>query len=136
MTTIVADTGEIEQIRLHKPCDATTNPSLLLKAVQLPEYKPLLETAISEARQALPNVSPDRVVAEVIDRLAVEFGCKILEVVPGLVSTEIDARPSFDAESMVERARHIIRLYAAKGVDTGRVLIKLSTTWEGIPAAQ
>lgn len=127
-TTVVADTGNFQQLAQFKPQDATTNPSLILKAVLQPEYLPLLrQTAQQWKSQPLD---------EVVDRLLVRFGCEILAVVPGRVSTEVDARLSFDTEATVTRAERLIALYQAAGVHTDRVLIKIAATWEGIEAAR
>jgi transaldolase len=126
-TTVVADTGDFLQLAQYKPTDATTNPSLILKAVQKPKYAPLMKVVIDAHR----HVSLD----EQMDRLLVRFGCQILEVVPGRVSTEVDARLSFDTEATLMRARRVIGLYAAAGVASNRVLIKIAATWEGIQAA-
>lgn len=127
-TTVVADTGNFQQLAQFKPQDATTNPSLILKAVLQPEYLRLLrQTAQQWKSQPLD---------EVVDRLLVRFGCEILAVVPGRVSTEVDARLSFDTEATVTRAERLIALYQAAGVHTDRVLIKIAATWEGIEAAR
>ncbi len=126
-TTVVADTGDFLQLAQFKPTDATTNPSLILKAVQKPEYAPLMAEVINAHR----HESLD----EQMDRLLVRFGCKILEVVPGRVSTEVDARLSFDTATTLMRARRVIALYADNGVERNRVLIKIAATWEGIQAA-
>ncbi|RZL95490.1 MAG: transaldolase, partial [Variovorax sp.] len=128
-TTVVADTGDFRQLAQFKPRDATTNPSLILKAVQKPEYRPLLDEAVSEHRGLA--------VDEVIDRLLVRFGTEILSIIPGRVSTEVDARLSFDTAATIERAERIVALYRAQDVDVGkRVLIKIASTWEGIAAAR
>jgi transaldolase len=127
-TTVVADTGNFKQLAQFAPQDATTNPSLILKAVQQPEYAPLLASVASAQRGAA--------IAEVIDRVLVRFGLEILRVVPGRVSTEVDARLSFDSAATVARARRIMALYAAEGVPRERVLIKIAATWEGIRAAE
>lgn len=126
-TTVVADTGNFMQLAQFAPRDATTNPSLILKAVQQPEYAPLLAEVVA-ANPGLP-------LAQVIDRVLVRFGLEILKVVPGRVSTEVDARLSFDRAATVQRARDIMALYAAAGVGRDRVLIKVAATWEGIQAA-
>ena len=126
-TTVVADTGDFLQISTYKPRDATTNPSLILKAVQKPEYAPLLAASIA----ACQGKSLD----DVVDHLLVSFGVKILGIVPGRVSTEIDARLSFDTPAMVARALKTIALYRAHGIAAERVLIKVASTWEGIQAA-
>ncbi|MDQ8031153.1 MAG: transaldolase [Bordetella sp.] len=127
-TTVVADTGDFETMRALRPTDATTNPSLILKAVQKDAYRPLLERTARDHRGAS--------LAERTDRLLVAFGREILDIVPGRVSTEVDARLSFDTRATVERARGLIALYAAAGVPRERVLIKIASTWEGIEAAR
>lgn len=127
VTTVVADTGDFLQISASKPQDATTNPSLILKAVQKPEYASLLAASVAACRGKSVN--------DVVDHLLVSFGVKILDIVPGRVSTEIDARLSFDAPAMVERALTTIALYRAQGIASERVLIKVASTWEGIQAA-
>lgn len=127
-TIIVADTGDFEAIRQHQPTDATTNPSLILKATQDARYRPLLDEVIKD--------HPDADTEDILDHLLVLFGRKILEVVPGRVSTEVDARLSFDTEATVARARRLIQLYEAAGIDKQRVLIKIASTWEGIEAAK
>ena len=126
-TTVVADTGDFKQLAQFQPQDATTNPSLILKAVQKPEYQPLLKDAVA----CFGHLPMD----EVIDRLLVRFGCEILSLIPGRVSTEVDARLSFDTAATVARARRIMALYQAEGVARERVLIKIASTWEGIRAA-
>ena len=126
-TTVVADTGDFHQLAQFTPQDATTNPSLILKAVQKPDYQPLLT-----ANQAQHGKLP---MDERIDRLLVRFGCEILSVIPGRVSTEVDARLSFDTAATVARARRLMALYQAEGVARERVLIKIASTWEGIQAA-
>ena len=132
MTTVVADTGDFNAIEHYQPQDATTNPSLLLKAMQSDAFRPLGVEAMDWARQQNPA---DDVVALATDKLAVMIGCKLLEQVPGLVSTEVDARLSFDTMATVEKALTLISLYEEAGVDTSRVLIKIAATWEGIQAA-
>ena len=127
-TTVVADTGDFQQIAQYQPQDATTNPSLILKAVQQAQYQPLLQATASQWRDAPLD--------EVVDRLLVKFGCEILSVVPGRVSTEVDARLSFDTAATVARAERLIALYEAAGVHIDRVLIKIAATWEGIAAAR
>ena len=127
-TTVVADTGDFHQLAQFQPRDATTNPSLILKAVQKPEYAPLLQATVARYRgQALDAV---------IDRLLVRFGCEILAQIPGRVSTEVDARLSFDTAATVARAERLIELYQGEGVHIDRVLIKIAATWEGIEAAR
>ncbi|MFC5548041.1 transaldolase [Massilia aerilata] len=127
-TTVVADTGDFQSIKAYAPQDATTNPSLILKAVQKPEYRPLLEKAVADAKGAG--------VEEIVDRLLIAFGVEILKFVPGRVSTEIDAALSFDTEATVAKGRELIALYEAAGVKRERVLIKIASTWEGIRAAE
>jgi transaldolase len=127
-TTVVADTGDFQSIKAYAPQDATTNPSLILKAVQKPEYRPLLEKAVADSKGAS--------VDEIVDRLLIAFGVEILKFVPGRVSTEIDAALSFDTEATVAKGRELIALYEAAGVKRERVLIKIASTWEGIRAAE
>lgn len=133
-TVVVADTGDIEAIRRHTPQDATTNPSLLLKAAQQAEYRPIVE----RAREAAERAGGDEAARTeaFMDRLAVGFGAEILKIIPGRVSTEVDARLSFDTEATVEKARALIALYAEQGINAERVLIKVGSTWEGIRAAE
>ncbi len=126
-TTVVADTGDFKQLAQFQPQDATTNPSLILKAVQKPEYAPLLVEAVAAHRGQPLDV--------VMDHLLVRFGCEILKTIPGRVSTEVDARLSFDTAATVARARRIMALYEAQGIPRARVLIKIASTWEGIQAA-
>jgi len=128
LTTVVADTGDFHQLGAYRPQDATTNPSLILKAVQKPEYAPLLKDTVARFR--------GRPLDEVVDRLLVRFGCEILSLIPGRVSTEVDARLSFDTEATVSRAERLIELYQAEGVHIDRVLVKVAATWEGIRAAE
>ncbi len=127
-TTIVADTGDFQSMKAFAPRDATTNPSLILKAVQKDEYKPLLEKAVHDNAR-LPT-------GDVIDRLLIAFGLEILKLIPGRVSTETDARLSFDTQGTTEKGRALIALYEAAGIPRERVLIKIASTWEGIQAAQ
>lgn len=127
-TTVVADTGDFKQLAQFQPRDATTNPSLILKAVQKPEYAPVLQSTVARWK--------DRAMDEVIDRLLVRFGCEILATIPGRVSTEVDARLSFDTSATITRAERIIELYQAEGIHIDRVLIKVAATWEGIEAAR
>lgn len=126
-TTVVADTGDFHQLAQFQPQDATTNPSLILKAVQKPDYQPLMRAVTARFH--------DRPLDERIDRLIVRFGCEILATIPGRVSTEVDARLSFDTEATVTRAERIVALYQAEGVPVDRVLVKIASTWEGIQAA-
>src|SRR5688500_2591227 len=132
-TTVVADTGDIEAMRQFRPQDATTNPSLLLKAAQQPQYRPLVEAALAEADRA-GGAEAKRTEA-FMDRLAVNFGREILKIVPGRVSTEVDARLSFDTAGSIAKARELIGLYERAGIDRERILIKVGSTWEGIRAA-
>jgi transaldolase len=133
-TVVVADTGDIEAIRQYHPQDATTNPSLLLKAAQQPQYRPLVDAARRDAKAL--GVSAECEIAAFTDRLAINFGCEILQIIPGRVSTEVDARLSFDRDASIAKAREIIRLYEAAGISRDRVLIKVGSTWEGIKAAE
>ena len=126
-TTVVADTGDFQQISRFQPQDATTNPSLILKAVQMPAYQQLLQDTLAQHAGAPLDV--------VMDHLLVRFGCSILALIPGRVSTEVDARLSFDTAATLARAQRIIGLYQAQGIDKARVLIKIAATWEGIQAA-
>ena len=127
-TTVVADTGDFQQIAQYQPQDATTNPSLILKAVQMSAYRALLDETLAQ--------HPKAALDDNMDRLLVRFGCEILSLLPGRVSTEVDARLSFDTDATLARARRITQLYQAQGIDTEkRVLIKIAATWEGIQAA-
>ena len=126
-STVVADTGDFQQISGFQPQDATTNPSLILKAVQMPAYQQLLQDTVSRHTGASLD--------EMMDRLLVNFGCRILALIPGRVSTEVDARLSFDTAATVTRAQRIMALYQNEGIDKARVLIKIAATWEGIEAA-
>jgi transaldolase len=127
-TTVVADTGDFKQLDAFKPKDATTNPSLILKAVQKADYAPLVNDTVNQFR--------GRPMDEIVDRLLVRFGCEILSIIPGRVSTEVDARLSFDTSATVARGERLIELYQAQGIHTDRVLIKVASTWEGIKAAE
>jgi transaldolase len=127
-TTVVADTGDFKQLDAFKPQDATTNPSLILKAVQKAEYAPLLKDTVNQFR--------GKPLDEIMDRLLVRFGCEILSIIPGRVSTEVDARLSFDTSATVARGERLIELYQAQGIHIDRVLIKVASTWEGIQAAE
>ena len=127
-TTVVADTGDFKQLGAFQPQDATTNPSLILKAVQKPDYAPLLKDTVAQFR--------GRPLDEIMDRLLVRFGCEILSIIPGRVSTEVDARLSFDTNATIVRGERLIELYQAQGIHIDRVLIKVAATWEGIQAAQ
>jgi transaldolase len=134
MTVVVADTGDFEAIAEYQPRDATTNPSLLFKAAQMPRYRALLEEAISSGQSQTKD--PAAQMEAVIDRLFIDFGKEILQIIPGRVSTEVDARLSFDTEGSIRKARHLISLYEADGIDRKRILIKVASTWEGIRAAE
>jgi transaldolase len=137
MTVVVADTGDIEAIRQFTPRDATTNPSLILAAAQIPTYQALIDRTLSESRALLGESAPvEEVVAEALDEISVTFGKEILRIVPGRVSTEVDARLSYDTEASIEKARKLIGLYEQAGVARDRVLIKVASTWEGIRAAE
>lgn len=133
-TKVVADTGDFQSMKAFQPLDATTNPSLILAAAEKPEYIHILDKAVADNKGG--SLSGDALLRKVLIDTLVAFGGEILKIVPGRVSTEVDARLSFDAESSVEMAREIIDLYAKQGIDRSRVLIKLATTWEGIKAAE
>ena len=134
LTTVVADTGDIAAMKLYQPQDATTNPSLILNAAQIPEYRKLIDEAIAWAR----GQSSDREqqIADAADKLAVNIGLEVLKIVPGRISTEVDARLSFDTDASIAKARKLIRLYNEAGISNDRILIKLASTWEGIRAAE
>ena len=137
MTVVVADTGDIEAIRQFTPRDATTNPSLILAAAQIPTYQELIDRTLRESRALLGDSAPvEEVVAEALDEISVTFGKEILRIVPGRVSTEVDARLSYDTEATIQKARKLIGLYEQAGVARERVLIKIASTWEGIRAAE
>ena len=133
MTVVVADTGDLEAIKTYRPVDCTTNPSLVLKAVELPAYQDVIENAIAWGRKQ--GGTKDAIAAHVADRLAVAFGAEMSKLVPGRISTEVDADLSFDVEGSVKRARDIIAAYDALGVPREKILVKLASTWEGIRAA-
>lgn len=136
MTVVVADTGDIQAIETFKPRDATTNPSLITAAAQMPQYQGIVDDTLKSARSTLgKDASAAQVATLAFERLAVSFGHKILEVIPGRVSTEVDARLSFDTEASVRVGRELIAMYEAQGVSRERVLIKIAATWEGIQAA-
>ena len=132
MTVVVADTGDLEAIRRLRPQDATTNPSLILKAAQLPAYQPLLKQSVQWASDVRNG---DSVISNAADKLAVGIGCEILSIIPGLISTEVDARLSFNRDATIAKARKLIALYEAQGISRERILIKIASTWEGIQAA-
>lgn len=134
MTDVVADTGDIQAIAQYKPVDATTNPSLLLKAAQMPQYNELIDRTADRVQGE--NLAADEQVEILADRFAVAIGKEILDIVPGRVSTEVDARLSFDAQASIDRARRLISMYAEAGIGRERVLIKLASTWEGVEAAR
>ena len=133
-TTVVADTGDFATLKQYAPRDATTNPSLILKAAQMPEHRAIVKNAVSKHR----NTSlPARMIMDnILDDVLVAFGLEILKVVPGRVSTETDARIAFDTEALIEKGRRLIAIYERNGIDRERVLIKIATTWEGICAAE
>jgi transaldolase len=133
-TKVVADTGDFESMRRFQPQDATTNPSLILAAVQKPEYAPIIERVLSEGLEN--GLAGEKALGDIMDRLLVAFGLEILKIVPGRVSTETDARLSFDTEGTIVKARHLIGLYEKHGISRQRILIKIASTWEGIRAAE
>ncbi|WP_308567447.1 transaldolase [uncultured Haemophilus sp.] len=134
MTVVVADTGDIDAIKKYQPQDATTNPSLILSASALPQYSPLIDEAVSYAKAQSNDKSQQLIDAE--DKLAVNIGLEILKIVPGRISTEVDARLSYDTQATVEKARKLIALYNAAGISNDRILIKIASTWQGIRAAE
>ncbi len=137
MTTVVSDTGDINSIKKYKPTDATTNPSLIAAAAEMPEYQSIVDDVLTQARESLGEDADDKeVAAAAFKTLAVAFGRKILEIVPGRVSTEVDARLSYDSEKTKEQAHEIIKQYDQAGIGRDRVLIKIASTWEGIQAAK
>ena len=137
MTVVVADTGDLEAIRKFTPRDATTNPSLILAAAQIPAYQKLIDEALRSSRKLIGDNAPvEDVVHEALDEISVIFGKEILKIVPGRVSTEVDARLSYDMDATVEKGRKLIRLYNDAGISNERVLIKIASTWEGIKAAE
>ncbi len=136
-TVVVADTGDLAAIETYKPQDATTNPSLITAAAEMPQYQDIVDDTLKSARKTLgAGASPAEVANLAFDRLAVSFGLKILDIIPGRVSTEVDARLSYDIEATITKAREIIAQYEAAGVSKDRVLIKMASTWEGIKAAE
>ncbi len=136
-TVVVADTGDIEAMEKFRPQDATTNPSLITAAAQMPQYQPIVDGVLKDARNELGEGAGDRAVANLaFQRLAIAFGKKILAIVPGRVSTEVDARLSYDTEGTIKQARSIIAQYDAAGIGRGRILVKIASTWEGIRAAE
>lgn len=135
-TSVVSDTGDFDQIKLFSPQDATTNPSLILQAAQLPAYKDLVAGVVSEVTSSGKENRKEALIDEIIDQLSVTFGCEILKVVPGVVSTEVDVRLSFDVEASVAKAKKIISMYESRGYSKDRVLIKMAATWEGCQASK
>jgi len=134
MTTVVADTGDVEAIRKFHPQDATTNPSLILKAVQMKQYAHLLDKVVADNKSS--GLAHRQLIDKISDDLLIAFGAEILSIIPGRVSTETDARLSFDAEGIVEKGRYLIELYEKKNISRERILIKIASTWEGIRAAE
>ena len=134
MTVVVADTGDIDAIKKYQPQDATTNPSLILSASALPQYAPLIDEAVAYAKAQSTDKAQQLIDAE--DKLAVNIGLEILKIVPGRISTEVDARLSYDTQATVEKARKLIALYNAAGISNDRILIKIASTWQGIRAAE
>ena len=134
MTVVVADTGDIDAIKKYQPQDATTNPSLILSASALPQYTPLIDEAIAYAKAQSADKAQQLIDAE--DKLAVNIGLEILKIVPGRISTEVDARLSYDTQATVEKARKLIALYNEAGISNDRILIKIASTWQGIRAAE
>ncbi len=133
-TTVVADTGDFATLKQYAPRDATTNPSLILKAAQMPEYSWLLDKAITDAKTS--GLTGKALLAELLDQLLIAFGCEILKIVPGRVSTETDANRSFDTDALVAKGRRFISLYEKNGIPRERILIKIASTWEGIRACE
>ena len=137
MTTVVADSGDINSIKAYQPTDSTTNPSLIAAAAQMPEYQSIVDGVLQQARDNAPeNASDDDIAAAAFKSLAVAFGLKILAIVPGRVSTEVDARLSYDTEGTLAAARDIIAQYDKAGISRERILVKIASTWEGIKAAE
>ncbi|XP_005097706.1 transaldolase isoform X2 [Aplysia californica] len=134
VTTVVADTGDFEAMKQFKPTDATTNPSLIFAAANMPAYQKLIDEAVSYAKK-LGGKEPE-VLSNAMDKVCVNFGAEILKIIPGRVSTEVDARLSFDTEAMVQKAQTLIKLYKDAGIEKERILIKLASTWEGVQAAR
>ncbi|MBA3935659.1 transaldolase, partial [Shigella sonnei] len=133
-TTVVADTGDIAAMKLYQPQDATTNPSLILNAAQIPEYRALIDDAVAWARAQ--SDKREQQVVDATDKLAVNIGLEILKLIPGRISTEVDARLSYDTKASVAKAKHLIKLYNDAGISNDRILIKLASTWQGICAAE
>jgi len=133
-TKVVADTGDFQSIKKYQPLDSTTNPSLILSAAQKPEYQPLIDDALKYAKEHGKNLKEQVELA--MDKVAVNFGLEILKIIPGRVSTELDARLSFDTEATIKKAHDIIKLYKEAGIDKEKILVKIASTWEGIQAAK
>ncbi|MEO8615869.1 MAG: transaldolase family protein, partial [Luteolibacter sp.] len=133
-TTVVADTGDFESMKTYKPQDATTNPSLILQAAAKPEYRHLVEQAVSEVKKT--GATGPALMEAILDRILILFGLEILKIVPGRVSTEVDARLSFDTAATIAKAHQLIAAYEAEGHSRNRILIKIASTWEGIKAAE
>jgi transaldolase len=133
-TTVVADTGDFATLKQYAPQDATTNPSLIFKAAQMPEYTPVVAKAVADGKQS--GATSEKLLAEVMDRLLIAFGVEILKIVPGRVSTETDANLSFDTEALIAKGRHFIALYEKQGIGRERILIKIASSWEGIRACE
>ena len=134
MTVVVADTGDIDSIRQYQPEDATTNPSLIFAAAQMEQYSHLVDEAVNFGTQS--KRAGQELLDTILDRLAINFGKEILKIVPGRISTEVDARLSFDKETTIQRARKLIEMYGQAGIERNRILIKIASTWEGIKAAE
>ena len=136
-TVVVADTGDIQAIEAFTPQDTTTNPSLITAAAQMPQYQPIVDQTLQAARKELgEQATPEDVATLACDRLAIGFGLQILQIVPGRVSTEVDARLSYDTQATIDKARYLISQYEQAGISRERVLIKIASTWEGIKAAE
>jgi transaldolase len=136
-TTIVADTGDFELLEKYKPTDATTNPSLILAAANMKQYDHIIDSIIDKCREKDSSAFDEQaIIDDIMDNVFVAFGEEILKIIPGRVSTEVDARLSFDREGQINKARHLIKLYEERGISKDRILIKLSSTWEGIQAAK
>src|SRR5436189_232711 len=133
-TVVVGDTGDFESIKQFKPRDATTNPSLIYAATQKQQYFHLLDEVLAERKNS--GLSGQAQIEDIIDHLLIKFGCEILKIVPGRISTETDARLSFDVEASINKGRQLIKLYEDKGIDRERILIKIASTWEGLMAAE
>ena len=134
MTQVVADTGDIAAMKLYQPQDATTNPSLILSAAQIPEYRKLIDEAIAWARDQSSDHAQQ--ITDAADKLAVNIGLEILKLIPGRISTEVDARMSYDTDASIAKAKRLIKLYNEAGISNDRILIKLASTWQGIRAAE